>query len=49
MRNGTLIVQPHPASNRDAEFYAYPTEIEVIGQVTRVAVNLETTRRPTRS
>jgi hypothetical protein len=49
MRDGTLIVQPHPASNRDAESYAYPSEIEVIGQVTRVALNLETARRRNRS
>ena len=39
---GTLIVQPHPASNCDAESYAYPSEIEVMGQVTRVALSLET-------
>ena len=49
MRDGHLIVQPHPASNCDAESYAYPNEIEVIGQVTRVALSLETARRRSRS
>ena len=49
LHDGTLIVQPHPASGSDAESYAYPSEIEVIGQVTRVALNLETARRRNRS
>lgn len=49
LRDGTLILQPHPASNCDAESYAYPNEIEVIGQVTRVALSLETPRRRNRS
>ena len=46
MRDGTLIVQPHPASNCDPESYAYPNEIEVVGQVTRVALSLETSTPP---
>lgn len=49
LRDGTLIVQPHPASHCDPESYAYPSEIEVIGQVTRVALSLETARRRNRS
>jgi transcriptional regulator with XRE-family HTH domain len=49
MRDGTLIVQPHPASHCDPESYTYPSEIEVIGQVTRVALSLETARRRNRS
>jgi len=49
MGDGRLIVQPHPASNIDAESYAYPNEIEVIGQVTRVALSLESARRRPRS
>jgi transcriptional regulator with XRE-family HTH domain len=49
VNHGNLIVQPHPASNCDAESYAYPNEIEVIGQVTRVALSLETARRRNRS
>jgi transcriptional regulator with XRE-family HTH domain len=40
LRDGQLIVQHHPASLCDPETYAYPLEIEVIGQVTRVAMTL---------
>jgi len=49
LADGRIIVQPHPASQCDAESYAYPSEVEVIGQVTRVALNLETARRRNRS
>jgi len=49
LRDGTLTVQPHPASDCDPASYAYPSEIEVIGQVTRVALNLETARPRNRS
>jgi len=45
MKEGHLIVQPHPASNCDPEVYLYPEEIEVVGQVTRVALSLETASR----
>ena len=34
LREGRLVVQPHPASRCEPEFYAHPDEIEVIGQVT---------------
>jgi len=44
LREETIIVQPHPASFCDAESYAYPSEIEVIGQVTQVAMTLGQTR-----
>lgn len=44
-KEGTLIVQPHPASQCSPEVYRYPEEIEVIGQVTRVALSLELTSR----
>jgi transcriptional regulator with XRE-family HTH domain len=40
LRDGQLIVQPHPASRCDPEMYAYPLDIEVIGQVTQVAMTL---------
>ena len=40
LRGGELIVQPHPASLREPETYAHPAEIEVIGQVTYVAMTL---------
>lgn len=40
LRDGQLMVYPHPASPRDAELFAYPSEIEVVGQVTSIAVTL---------
>ena len=40
LHDGQLIVQAHPASLREPETYAYPLEIEVIGQVTLVAMTL---------
>jgi len=49
MSDGRLVVQPHPASNCDVESYAYPNEIEVVGQVTRVAMSLESGHRRNRS
>ncbi|MSV36237.1 MAG: XRE family transcriptional regulator [Bryobacterales bacterium] len=47
-KDGNLIVQPHPASPCSPAVYLYPEEIEVIGQVTRVAMSLEkaSQRRP---
>jgi transcriptional regulator with XRE-family HTH domain len=44
LRDEKLIVQPHPASFCDAESYVYPSEVEVIGQVTQVATTLGQTR-----
>jgi len=45
-----LTLQPHPASCADPESYAYPLEIEVVGQVTQVAMTLgRVAPRPTRS
>jgi len=49
MSDGRLIVQPHPASNCDVESYAYPNEIEVVGQVTRIAMTLDAGHRRNRS
>ncbi len=40
-----LVLQPHPASQREPEVYAYPEEIEVIGQVTEVAMSLDPSKR----
>jgi transcriptional regulator with XRE-family HTH domain len=48
LSDGYLTVQPHPASNGEVKSYAYTSEIEVIGQVTRVALSLETARRRSR-
>jgi len=45
-----LILQPHPASLCAPQVYGYPGEIEVIGQVTGVAMRLDQgKRRRTRS
>jgi hypothetical protein len=40
LRDGQLTVQYHPASRYDPEPFAYPLEIEIIGQVTQVAMTL---------
>ncbi len=45
LRDGTLIVQPHPASGSDPEVFSYPHEIEVIGQVVGIATLLDPGRR----
>lgn len=41
LKDGQIAVQPHPASHCDPEIYAYPDQIEVIGQVTRVAMIID--------
>jgi hypothetical protein len=41
LRGNRLTLQPHPASSCDPEVYEYPSEIEVIGQVTQVALSFE--------
>jgi transcriptional regulator with XRE-family HTH domain len=40
-----LLLQPHPASRTAPEMYAYPEEIDIIGQVTGVAMRLDPARR----
>jgi len=42
---GRLIVQPHPASEKPPSSFPFPDEIEVIGQVTGVAMLLEPNKR----
>ena len=49
LKEGQLIVQPHPVSHCDPEIFLYPDEIEVVGQVTRVALSLEVQRRGNRT
>jgi transcriptional regulator with XRE-family HTH domain len=41
-----LILQPHPTSACAPQIYAYPKDIDVIGQVTGVAMNLDQDHRP---
>jgi hypothetical protein len=44
--NGTqLIVQPHPASLCPPEVYLYPEEVDVLGQVTGVAMRFDLGKR----
>jgi transcriptional regulator with XRE-family HTH domain len=45
LRDGIMTVQPHPASLYDPKSYRYPEEIEVIGQVTQVAMSLDPAAR----
>lgn len=40
-----LLVQPHPASEREPSLFRFPEEIDVIGQVTGVAMLLEPNKR----
>ena len=40
-----LVLQPHPASTCEAEVYSFPSDIDVIGQVTGVAMRLDQGRR----
>lgn len=40
-----LIRQPHPSSGCNPEVYAFPEEIDVVGQVTGVAMRLDQGRR----
>lgn len=41
LKEGQITVQPHPSSLCDPEVYAHPEEIEIVGQVTRVAMILD--------
>jgi hypothetical protein len=50
LNENQLVLQPHPASMCNPEVYSYPDEIDVIGQVTGLAMRLESAkRRRTRS
>jgi transcriptional regulator with XRE-family HTH domain len=45
LREKKLILQPHPSSASDPETFDYPDEIDVIGQVTQVAMTIDPTER----
>jgi transcriptional regulator with XRE-family HTH domain len=45
LQDDRLTLQPHPSSLREPASYAYPEEIEVIGQITQVAMTLEPSQR----
>jgi hypothetical protein len=40
-----LILQPHPSSTCSPQVYNYPTDIDLIGQVTGIAMRLDQGRR----
>jgi hypothetical protein len=40
-----LIVQPHGASGCSPEVYSYPAEVDIIGQVTGIAMRLDLGKR----
>ena len=40
-----LVVQPHPASHRPPRSFEYPSEIDIVGQITGVAMTLEPRKR----
>jgi hypothetical protein len=45
-----LVVQPHPASQHEPRVLAYPEQVDIIGQVVGIAMQLESRkRRPPRS
>ncbi len=46
LQGDTLVAQPHPASHTAAEMYRMPDAVEVIGQVTGVAMRLHPGTRP---
>lgn len=45
LNEGQLVLQPHPASMCSPRVYAHPDEIDVVGQVTGVAMRLDPARR----
>jgi hypothetical protein len=50
LKGDQLVLQPHPASQCSPEVFKYPTDIDLVGQVTGVAMRLDQGRkRRTRS
>ena len=45
LAGGQLLLQPHPSSQQPVRAFEYPAEIDVIGQVTGVAMTLESKKR----
>lgn len=45
LNDHTLVVLPHPASNCEPEMYGFPDEINIVGQVSGVAMRLDLARR----
>lgn len=49
LSDNRLTVQPHPSSQLEPESFDHPTQIEVVGQVTEVAMTLDPVLRRRRS
>lgn len=45
LNEGQLVLQPHPASMCSPQVFVHPDEIDVVGQVTGVAMRLDPVRR----
>jgi hypothetical protein len=45
LNDNQLVLQPHPASQCNPEIFKYPDEIDIIGQVSGVAMRLEQGKR----
>jgi transcriptional regulator with XRE-family HTH domain len=45
LQGGQLLIQPHPASEKQPSSYRFPEEIEVVGQIVGVAMLLEPAKR----
>jgi hypothetical protein len=45
LREDRLVLQPHPASRCEPQFFSYPGEIEVIGQISGIAMTLDPAKR----
>lgn len=45
VQDGHLVVQPHPASEKQPSVFRFPDEIDIVGQVTGVAMLLEPGKR----
>ena len=45
LRDDVLTLHPHPSSFREPESFKYPDAIEVLGQVTQVAMSIDPAQR----
>ena len=45
LEDSQLVVIPHPASEDNPQLFSYPSEIDLIGQITGVAMHLDQTKR----
>lgn len=45
LNDDKLILQPHPASSCTPQIYKYPSEIDLVGQVTGIATRFDQSRR----